>query len=117
MNSQYSYGRRIFITGTIKQKIHAAYLIVRFLAHECYHDLDISWKGHVPPALIPPPPVPPPPPPPLPPPPFAGYTQRGYPTDRHSSASSHSHVPQVQYQQHYNQYSSVGYNPQNQQRR
>lgn len=114
MNAQHSFGRRIFITGTIKQKLHAAYLIARFLAHACYDDLADAWKGRVPPPLVPPVPTLPPPPP-LPPPPFAGYANHGYPPEsRRPPVSSHAHA---QYQQHYNQYPSDGYGPRRQRRR
>lgn len=52
MHAEHSFGRRIYITGTMKQKIHAAYLIMRFLASDCYNDLiPASWKGYIPQAL------------------------------------------------------------------
>ena len=117
MHAQYSYGRRIFITGTNKQKIHAVYLILRFLAFDCYDDLATSWKGRAPQVLVPPPPTPPPPLPPLPPPPFAGYAPRGYPTDhRVPRGNLHVHsIPHVrshaQYQEDYSHYPPIGYGP------
>ena len=46
MKGVHSFGRRIVVIGTPLQKLHAAYLTLRFLAGENYKDLPPSWKGH-----------------------------------------------------------------------
>lgn len=59
MKAVHSYGRRIVITGNFQQKVHAAYLILRFLCGDNYKDLPSSWKGYTPTPLTvshPPPP-------------------------------------------------------------